>query len=232
MNAAVRIGSDTSAGFTIPPGIDSLDDFRRWVFSEEFPTTGRIDYINGTIEVDMSPQRLYSHGKIKLELARIVENRVRAADLGDCFPDQTLVTAPAAGLITEPDLLVLLHESIASGRVQLVPAAGDLQDAVEIVGGPDLVAEVVSPSSVAKDTRRLPAVYYAAGVTEYWLVDGRGEHFAFNIFRRGATGFEVTPADTDGFIMSIVLGCRYRFDRTRGRRGEWRYDLREQPAGA
>ena len=33
----------------IPEGIDTLADFRRWAVSEEFPETGRIDYLAGRV---------------------------------------------------------------------------------------------------------------------------------------------------------------------------------------
>lgn len=211
----------------IPPGIESLADFRRWVFSDRFPERGRIDYICGVIEVDLMPERLSSHGAVKTAIVRTLSQRVHDGDLGDLFIDQTRVSSLEANLSAEPDVLVLLHESIDSGRVDRVPAAGDADDFVEIVGAPDLVVEIVSPSSVNKDTRRLPTAYFNAGVREYWLVDARREELIFRLFRRGAARFEEAPADSDGFQRSEVLGRRYRLERQRGRRDEWRYDLRE-----
>ena len=47
----------------------SLADFRRWAASDEFPEKGRIDFIAGRIEVDMSPEDLFCHGTLKSELA-------------------------------------------------------------------------------------------------------------------------------------------------------------------
>ncbi len=55
----------------IPP-IASLEDFRRWVRSEHFPERGRIDYVTGEIEVDMSPENLFFHGTLKTEIARVL----------------------------------------------------------------------------------------------------------------------------------------------------------------
>ncbi len=40
----------------VPLTIHTLDDFRRWALSDEFPETGRIDFIDGNIEVTTSPE--------------------------------------------------------------------------------------------------------------------------------------------------------------------------------
>jgi len=40
----------------IPMDVRTLADFRRWALSEHFPQTGRIDFVAGSIEVDMSPE--------------------------------------------------------------------------------------------------------------------------------------------------------------------------------
>ena len=49
-------------------GFGSLDDFRRWALSDDFPETGRIDFIEGRIEVDMAPEDLFCHGTLKTEI--------------------------------------------------------------------------------------------------------------------------------------------------------------------
>lgn len=44
-------------------------------------------------------------------------------------------------------------------------------DERKVIGGPDFVLEVVSPSSVIRDYVKKAAKYEAAGVREYWIVD-------------------------------------------------------------
>ena len=51
--------------FEIPLGLRSLDEFRRWTHSAEFPERGRIDYAEERIEVDTSPEDLFTHGAPK-----------------------------------------------------------------------------------------------------------------------------------------------------------------------
>jgi Uma2 family endonuclease len=54
-------------------------------------------------------------------------------------------------------------------------------DYIEILGSPDLVVEIVSDSSVRKDTTLLRDAYWKAGVREYWLFDARGAEIRFDI---------------------------------------------------
>jgi Uma2 family endonuclease len=54
----------------------------------------------------------------------------------------------------------------------LVPKAGaEPGRYIDVEGPPDLIVEIVSDTSVAKDTRRLPEAYFRAGVAEFWLAD-------------------------------------------------------------
>src|SRR5207244_1904428 len=95
------------------------------------------------------------------------------------LPDRMLLTNTGANLNTEPDRLFFTWETMRSGRLQLVEREG--QGVMELEGTPDLVLEIVSKSSVRKDTVFLRDLYCKAGIQEYWLVD----------VREGATSFEV-----------------------------------------
>ncbi len=75
-----------------------------------------------------------------------------------------------------------------------------------VEGGPDLVVEVLSPSSIEKDTERLKKAYFKANVLEYWLVDALGNTPFWIIYKRGKNGFKATLPDRDGFYRSNVLG--------------------------
>jgi Uma2 family endonuclease len=213
----------------IPLGIGSLADFRRWAASASFPERGRIDYVAGHIEVDMSPENLFSHGTLKVEVARVLANRVKRDDLGHVFSDRTRVSCPDAGLSAEPDVVYLSYESIDENRVRLFPkATAEEGEYVEIEGPPDVAVEIVSDSSVIKDTQRLPIAYFEAGVREFWLLDARGKELIFHIHRRGKSRFEAIEPDADGFQASAVYACRFRLDRRRHAKGHYVYDLLEK----
>lgn len=210
------------------PVLQSLGDFRAWAMSSDFPERGRIDYISGRIEVDMSPEELYCHGSLKIELIRVLSQRARNLGEGELFSDRMRVSAPEADLSAEPDLVFVSEESFSGGRVREVPkASGEPDRYVELEGGPDLVVEIISDSSKAKDTQRLPPAYWRAGVSEFWLIDARRKDLVFQIHNRGQERFEPVGSDTEGFQPSRVFGCRFQLIRRRNRRGRWRFELRQ-----
>ncbi len=94
--------------------------------------------------------------------------------------------------------------------------------------GSDLIVEIVSDASVRKDTERLPGLYHAAGVREFWLVDARGPDLVFRIHRPGASGYEPALASPDGFQYSAVLDRWYQLHRARNRHGRIAFELHER----
>ncbi len=213
----------------VPLGLMSLDDFRRWVHSDEFPEEGRIDFLAGKVVVDMSPEDIYMHSTVKTELICVLGRRVRELGIGDIVSDRTRFSLPEADLSVEPDIAVVCDFSLDKGRVRLVPKAGGAPDRyVELEGPPDLIVEIVSDASTTKDTRDLPPAYFAGGVTELWRIDARGEQVQFEVFRRGESEFEPAEEDAEGYRYSAVLDRWYRLDRHRKPHGRLAYDLRER----
>ena len=213
----------------VPMDLRCLADFRRWATSEDFPERGRIDYIAGRIDVDMSPEDLHTHGKLKTELVGVLWRRIKTAGLGELYTDRARVSCPEADLSAEPDVVFVFESSLNSGRVRLIPKPGGGADRyVELEGPPDLIVEIVSDASVRKDTERLPAAYYRAGVTEFWLIDARGDDLLFHIHHRGPSQYEPAATDADGYQYSTVLDHHYRLGRGRNPKGRIVFDLCEQ----
>jgi Uma2 family endonuclease len=124
-------------------------------------------------------------------------------------------------------VVVFTHEAFDAGRVRLVPkATGEPDRFNEVEGGPDLVVEIISDSSVKKDTRRLPAAYFAAGIREFWLIDARRKEMLFQIHRRGDTEFVPALSNEEAYRRSDVLNAWYWLERDRHKRGHWIYRLR------
>jgi len=216
----------------LPAEIYTLESFRRWALSDAFPESGRIDYLDGEVEIDMSPEDLYTHGAVKAAISTalctlVVEER----DAGSVFIDRTRISSPIADLSVEPDVVVVLWGSLDGGRVREIPAArGGDGRFIELEGAPDVVVEVLSDSSVKKDRERLPALYAKAGIPELWLVDARGEELAFSIQGLTPLGYASRPADADGWMRSAVLGVSFRLRRERTHGARWRYRLERRTA--
>ena len=210
----------------IPAEGYTFDEFRRWSQGDDFPERGRIDYLDGEVEVDRSPEDLYTHGVVKTVVVGELYALVVKTGRGNVFIDRTRVVSPAAQLSVEPDVVVVLWESVESGRVREVPAAAKEEGRfIEIEGAPDLVVEIVSDSSVRKDLKQLPVFYARAGVPELWTIDARRESLLFEIRSLGPDGYQVLPTDGEGWISSPALGHRFRLRRSRKRLDRWRYTL-------
>ena len=214
----------------IPPRATDFDEFRKWTTSGGFPENGRIDFLAGNIDIDMSPEELHTHGVVKTALSAKLHDWIVEGDLGEVFSDRARVVSPEAELSVEPDVVVVLWPSLTSGRVRYVPSIKDPERSYEIEGAPDLIVEIVSDSSVSKDTRRLPRLYARAGVPELWLADARGGKLRFVIHSLGSDGtYAPTTPDVDGWRLSPVLGCQARLRREKTRAGTWRYRLEREP---
>lgn len=212
---------------TIPPSAHTLDGFRAWVRSGELPSSCRVTYLGGKVIIDMSPERAGSHSAVKMEVTSVLYRLTREQNLGQFFPDGTLVSNQVADVGNEPDAIFVAHATFASGRARRIVSA-DGRDFVEIAGSPDLILEVVSPSSVNKDTVLLRERYHLAGVREYWLIDARGDDLQFDILRNASIGYESTPME-DGWITSNVLGARFRLNREWRPEEFWQYTLEVSP---
>lgn len=204
-----------------------LAGFREWACSDEFPEHGRIDFLAGDLEVDMSPEELDTHGLVKSDIAAVLQFLIARGNLGEVYVDRGRVSSPAVNLSVEPDVVVVLWETLDSGRVRKVPSKKRPGRFIEMEGAPDLVVEIVSDGSVRKDLVRLPPLYAAAGVPELWLVDARGEEIRFEIQILRGGRYEKAALDSAGWTASPQLGRRFRLQRQEVRPGRWSYRLEQ-----
>ena len=211
-----------SKSVSIPVWIQDLDSFRRWAHSEEFPESGQICYLNGEVWVDMSKEQ-FSHNQVKGEFSSVLMPLAKRARSGRFFPDGYLLTNFAANLSTNPDGMFAALESLRTGRVRLVEGAEE--GFTELQGTPDMVLEIVSPSSVHKDTVVLFDLYWQAGIGEYWLVDVRGERPQFDIFRRGDATHYLLTRKQAGWMKSNVFSKSFRLTQQADALGHPEYTL-------
>jgi Uma2 family endonuclease len=217
-----------STEIIVPASAHTLAGFRTWAKSDTFPERGRISFLNGEIFIDMSPEELETQNKVKTEVGYTVVHLNKKDKLGVFCADRTLVTNVDADLSTEPDGAFLLWESLETGLVRLVPHESGEGRYLEVEGSPDWVLEIVSNTSVRKDTRRLREHYHRANVREYWLIDARAEAINFQILVRGETDY-LARVSRGGWQTSVVFNRRFRLVRQRGRLNLWEYTLQVKP---
>lgn len=213
---------------SVPASAHSPGGFRKWADSDEYPEHGQVSYIFGEIHIDMNAEALNAHALAKMEITRVIGNLVLECDLGLVFPDGALVTNQDADISNEPDACFVSWKSLESGQISLV-AGVDGEEPQSLLGTVDWVLEIVSTSSVRKDTILLREGYFRAGVPEYWLVDARGPVIDFRILTRGKGGY-AEQSRRGGWVSSPAFQRRFSLQR-RDYRGYWRYELLVAPLG-
>lgn len=200
----------------IPGWVVDFETFRRWTHSPEYPERGQFAYLDGTLWVDPSMERL-NHNQIKGEcgrvlttlakgeISRVLRGLAKTERRGIYLGDRMLLTHPEVELSTEPDGMFLSNNSVAGGLVLIE----DGDDCCEVVGTPDMVLEVVSATSEEKDLVLLRRLYWEARIPEYWLVDSRVEKPELDILRHSKSKYIKTRKES-GWVRSAVFGKEFR----------------------
>jgi Uma2 family endonuclease len=218
---------DESSPFVVPPTAATWQGFREWARSEEFPERGNLSFANGEIHIDMSPERFDTHNLLRTEISRVLANLLHENPFGLLCNDRILFSNSDANLSTEPDAMFVRRETIRSGRAEFASLSARPQDTKELLGSPDWVLEIVSPSSIEKDNQVLRESYFRAGVHEYWLIDALGAEIDFQLLVRGETGYSpVEPQD--GWLPSPTFGKQFKLEREKDEDGFWLYTLHMQ----
>ncbi len=108
-------------------------------------------------ELIMVPAPFTIHQRVLNNLSFFINKYVRDKKLGEVLAAPTDVVL-AEDVVVQPDILFVSNE-----RRDIIKEAA-------IIGSPDLVIEIVSPSSASYDTIEKREVYEKYGVEEYWLV--------------------------------------------------------------
>jgi hypothetical protein len=221
--SAPRVGVIINDTARVPPSVVDLDSFYHWACSEQFPERGRFSFLRGDVWADLSMEEIYSHNLVKNAFVIGVGGFVEASDLGLYLGDGVLLSNVEAELSTEPDGMFVSYESLESGRA--VRVEGRLPGFFKIEGAPEMVLEVVSGSSVHKDTQVLRELYWQAGIPEYWLVDVRGDKSRFELLKRGPKGYTATRKQAGGWLKSNVFGKFLRLTQRADRLGSPRFSV-------
>ena len=135
------------AGYTI-------EDWKAW--------EGRWELING-VPYDMTPSPGIEHQRVSIRLGSAIFNaleagkRAKGGGLCEVVAAPMDLYLPGEESVYQPDLLVVCEPSKITER--------------GIEGAPDLVVEILSPSTANRDLTRKRWSYEAAGIPEYLIVD-------------------------------------------------------------
>ena len=139
----------------------SYKDYLSWTADNE-----RWELING-IAYDMSPAPTRRHQNISQNISRMLSNYLEDKEC-------SIYTAPfdvrlPVGFQTDDEIKTVVQPDIS------VFCDQDKLDDRGAVGAPDLIIEILSPSTAAKDLREKFSLYEKSEVKEYWIVDPANE---------------------------------------------------------
>jgi Uma2 family endonuclease len=170
----------------------SQDEFFEWLQRRPAGDIHHYELIHGRIV--MTPPAGFGHGSTEATLVYRLSEHVVDRRLGRILGSSTGYDLPSGDTL-EPDVSFVSAERLAAG-----PAPDPTRFARLV---PDLVVEILSPSTARRDRTEKKEIYAANGVREYWLVDPVGETVTVFHLRGGAYG-EPTQVQ-DGIVPSEVL---------------------------
>jgi hypothetical protein len=206
---------------SVPEWVVDLESFRRWVHGDDVPEHWRIWWLDRDVWMDMSKEQIFSHAVVKTEIGSVLHGLVKTAKLGLHVVDGLMISSFAGDYAGVPDGVFVSTSTLGSDRVRLIE--GSRGGYVELQGTPDMVLEVVSTSSLQKDTVVLRNRYWLAGIPEYWVVDARRDS-KFDILRSTSNGYVATRKQ-DGWIKSQVFGKSFRLTKATNALGHPEYTL-------
>ena len=170
-----------------PPPTMTYEEYLAWAGEDLWS-----EWVDGKVIVFMSP--LIGHQYVVQFLNMLVGLYVNLLGLGRVFPHQTELLILDGRVSREPDLIF-----VATANLHRVTDR-------RVDGLADLVVEVISDDSVARDRRDKWQQYAAAGIPEYWLVDWRPGTQRADFFQLGPDGvYERQDPDAAGRYHSSVL---------------------------
>ena len=131
----------------------------------------RYEIIGG--EVYVTPPPYTVHQRVSRNLERILDRHVTENDLGEVLhaPVGVVLEKPSG---VQPDIIF-----IAKPRLSIIQEKA-------VFGAPDLVVEVLAPSTASRDRGLKKELYARTGVEHYWLLDPRKQALQAFRLERGA----------------------------------------------
>ena len=152
-------------------------------FDLDAPEGERYELINGVLIMVGSPN--FAHQRSSVKLVVRMETFADERDLG------WVVSAPFDVLLSDTDVVQPDILFVSKERAEIITPANAR-------GAPDLVVEILSPSTSSRDWREKFDLYAKHGVKEYWIIDPINRIIWLMLLRRGVleTAGEYGEGDT------------------------------------
>lgn len=134
----------------------SVEEFRQIEFDEN--DDSYYELINGYVMKKSAPRP--EHQRISMKLSRTISNYLFSKPIGEVFAAPIDVFLNGFNAV-QPDLLF-----ISSENNHFITTDG-------IIGVPDLIIEIISPTSIIRDRVDKKNLYEKLNVKEYWIVDAQ-----------------------------------------------------------
>ena len=163
---------------------------RRERFTEELDEEVKAEFINGQVVIH-SPARL-GHLRASACVVNLLSNFVAQRDLGEVFAEKCFVRCTRNDY--EPDVCFFTRARCAGWEPDK-----------KIFPPPDLVAEILSPSTERNDRTTKLRDYARHGVGEYWIVDADARLVEQYLLPPNAREYESGVRLSDGDQLSSVV---------------------------
>ena len=162
------------------------------------PADKRYELLDG--ELIMVPAPNTKHQDVQFRLALQLGKWIVEHGLGRAFNPPCDVVLSDHNTV-QPDFMFISRE-----REHLLSGSQNVQ------GAPDLVVEILSPSSAEQDRGKKRALYGKHGVTEYWLVDPISETVSIHRQRGGVLAATHTFGRGQTLHSPLLAGLELHLD--------------------
>jgi Uma2 family endonuclease len=157
---------------------------------EALPDDQDYEIIDGALY--MSPRARPGHQMVANKLSVTLTGHVMDSNLGEVIPDADLIVDDRNTYVS-PDIMFFRADRIRNL---------DRNDYIRLT--PDLIVEILSPSSVDYDRRTKRQTYEKLGVPHYWIADPRSHTVAENVLQPGGQ-YQQRVVGPDGRFQSALF---------------------------
>ena len=173
---------------------EAVQKYERYTYADycSWNDEKRYELIDGIPYALAAPSR--SHQKTSMQISSIINNYLagKPCEVFAAPFDVRLNADTLDDTVVQPDILVVCDESKLNEK--------------GCIGAPDMVVEIISPSTSMRDRVLKLNRYLLAGVREYWIVDPDDMTVMVHILKNGEYVINAYGGD-DEIPVHVLKGC-------------------------